>query len=48
VFDEYAETGLRADPSFIRQVEDFDLRRYYHNVVRPRQVGMRFSYNFDG
>jgi iron complex outermembrane receptor protein len=48
VFDEYAETGLRADPSFIRQVEDFDLRRYYHNVVRPRQVGMRFTYNFDG
>jgi outer membrane receptor protein involved in Fe transport len=48
VFDEYAETGVRADPSFIRPVGDFDLRRYYHNVVRPRQVGMRFTYNFDG
>jgi outer membrane receptor protein involved in Fe transport len=48
VFDEYAETGVRADSSFIRPVADFDLRRYYHNVVRPRQVGMRFTYNFDG
>jgi outer membrane receptor protein involved in Fe transport len=48
VFDEYAETGVRADSSFIRPVGDFDLRRYYHNVVRPRQVGMRFTYNFDG
>ena len=47
VFDEYAETGVRADTSFIRPVADFDLRRYYHNVVRPRQVGMRFTYNFD-
>jgi iron complex outermembrane receptor protein len=47
VFDEYAETGVRDDDSQIRQVGDFDLRRYYHNVVRPRQVGMRFSYRFD-
>ena len=48
VFDKYAETGVRNDESFIRQVGDFDLRRYYHNVIRPRQVGMRFVYNFDG
>ena len=48
VFDEYAETGVRLDSSYVRAVEDFDLRRYYHNVVRPRQVGMRFVYNFDG
>jgi outer membrane receptor protein involved in Fe transport len=48
VFDEYAETGVRLDSSFVRQVAGFDLRRYYHNVVRPRQVGMRFTYNFDG
>jgi iron complex outermembrane receptor protein len=48
VFDKYAETGVRVDDSFIRQVEGFDLRRYYHNVVRPRQVGLRFTYNFDG
>ena len=48
VFDEYAETGVRLDSSYIRQVEGFDLRRYYHNVVRPRQIGMRLVYNFDG
>jgi len=48
VFDKYAETGVRADTSFIRPVDDFDLRRYYHNVVRPRQIGMRFTYSFDG
>lgn len=48
VFDEYAETGVRADTSFIRSVDQFDLRRYYHNVIRPRQVGIRFVYNFDG
>jgi outer membrane receptor protein involved in Fe transport len=48
VFDKYAETGVRNDESFIRQVGDFDLRRYYHNVIRPRQVGLRFTYNFDG
>jgi len=48
VFDEYAETGVRADSSFIRAVDQFQLRRYYHNVVRPRQVGLRLTYNFDG
>ena len=47
VFDEYAETGLRDDYGQIRQVGDFDLRRYFHNVVRPRQIGMRFRYSFD-
>jgi len=53
VFDKYAETGVRLDESFIRSVDtgfgtSFDLRRYYHNVVRPRQVGLRLTYNFDG
>lgn len=48
VFDEYAETGARQDPRFISEVGLFDLRRYYHNVLRPRQIGLRFVYNFDG
>ena len=48
LFDEYAETGVRLDQSYIRQVEGWDLRRYYHNVVRPRQVGLRVVYDFDG
>jgi len=47
VFDEYAETGVRADESFVREVGLFDMRRYYHDVVRPRQLGLRFVYNFD-
>jgi outer membrane receptor protein involved in Fe transport len=48
VFDEYAETGVRDDFSQVRQINGWDLRRYYHNVVRPRQIGMRLVYNFDG
>ncbi len=47
VFDEYAQTGVRADTSFIGESGDFTLRRYYHNMVRPRQVGLKFTYTFD-
>jgi iron complex outermembrane receptor protein len=47
VFDKYAVTGVRSDTSNIRAVEGVDLRRYYQNVVRPRQVGLRFTYHFD-
>ena len=52
VFDEYAETGVRGDTSWLYSVgdpsfgTDFTLRRYYHNVVRPRQVGLSFVYDF--
>ncbi len=45
-FDKYAVTGVRADPSFIRPVGQFDLRRYYNNIIRPRQVGLRVNYRF--
>lgn len=48
VFDEYGETGVRGDFEDIENVEGFDSRYYYHNVVRPRQFGMRLRYNFDG
>lgn len=48
VFDEYAQTGVRTDQSYIREVGDFQLRRYYENMVRPRQVGLKFTYNFQG
>lgn len=48
LFDEYADTGVRRDTSTFRQVGLFDLsRRHYHNMVRPRQVGLRFVYNFE-
>jgi len=48
LFDEYADTGVRRDTSTFREVGLFDLsRRHYHNMVRPRQVGLRFVYNFE-
>ncbi|MEZ5570528.1 MAG: TonB-dependent receptor [Halioglobus sp.] len=47
VFDIYAQTGVRTDRSYIRDVGDFELRRYYQNMVRPRQVGLKFTYNFE-
>lgn len=46
VFDKYAETSVRQDSSFIRQVGEVDLRRYYKNVNRPRQTGLRLVYRF--
>jgi iron complex outermembrane receptor protein len=48
VFDKYAETGVRGDFGDIENVEGFDSRYYFHHVVRPRQFGMRFRYNFNG
>lgn len=48
LFDEYADTGVRSDTSAFRDVGLFDLsRRHYHNMVRPRQVGLRVVYNFE-
>ena len=47
IFNKYAETGVRGDVSDIRTVGLFNLRTYYHNVVRPRQIGLRFTYSFD-
>lgn len=47
VFDEYAQTGVRADTSFIGESGLFTMRRYYRNMVRPRQVGLKFTYNFE-
>lgn len=46
VFDKYAETSVRQDASFIRDVSGVDLRRYYKNVNRPRQTGLRVVYRF--
>jgi outer membrane receptor protein involved in Fe transport len=42
--DKFAETGVRLDPSYIRNVNGFDLRRYFRNVLRPRTVGIEFRY----
>ncbi len=42
--DKFAETAVRLDPSYIRNVNGFDLRRYYRNVIRPRSMGIEFRY----
>ncbi len=46
LFNEYAETGVRRDRGFIGPIGVVDSRRFYHDVLRPRQVGVRFIYNF--
>jgi iron complex outermembrane receptor protein len=49
IFDEYAVSGVRSDRSFVGVVYgSFDSRRYSQNVVRPRQIGLRFVYDFEG
>ena len=47
LFDKYAVTSVRQDPSYIRQIGQFDLRRYFQGMLRPRQVGLEFNYRFD-
>jgi outer membrane receptor protein involved in Fe transport len=49
--NEYAETGVRSRPSFVQTVADENgdpvrVRSYSHEVLRPREVGLKFSYAF--
>jgi outer membrane receptor protein involved in Fe transport len=49
--NEYAETGVRSRPSFVQTVADENgdpvhVRSYSHEVLRPREVGIKFSYSF--
>lgn len=44
--DKFAVTGVRQDRSYIRDVGGFALRRYHQDVLRPREVGLRFRYRF--
>jgi outer membrane receptor protein involved in Fe transport len=44
LWDKFAETSVRLEPSSIRSVNGFDVRRYYRNVLRPRSVGLEFRY----
>jgi outer membrane receptor protein involved in Fe transport len=57
-FDKYAVTSVRRDRSYIYPVERFDVvtgdpiasipsRTYYQSMLRPRTVGVEFSYRFD-
>jgi len=48
LFDKYAVTSVRRDPSYIRRVSDyFDSRTYFQSMLRPRTVGLEFNYRFD-
>jgi outer membrane receptor protein involved in Fe transport len=58
VFDKYAITSVRRDRSYIRQIERFDpvtgdqipsiaSRSYFQSPLRPRTVGLEFTYHFD-
>jgi outer membrane receptor protein involved in Fe transport len=42
--DKFAETSVRQDPTFVRDVGNFALRRYFRDVLRPRTVGIEFRY----
>ena len=55
LFNRYVETGVRRDPTFIRQStdednsdggNDFRLRNYHHDVLEPLRVGANFRYEF--
>ncbi|HET7204718.1 MAG TPA: TonB-dependent receptor [Steroidobacteraceae bacterium] len=61
LFDKYAVTSVRRDPSYIRMIERLDWstpdpddqlasipsRTYFQSMLRPRTVGLEFSYRFD-
>jgi outer membrane receptor protein involved in Fe transport len=51
LFNKYAYTGVRSTPVSNQTVTDDDgnpvrVRSYYHDLLRPRQVGLRFTYDF--
>lgn len=46
LLDKFAETAVRQDPTFIRDVNGFASRRYFRNVLRPRTVGVELRYRF--
>jgi outer membrane receptor protein involved in Fe transport len=51
LLDKYAVTGIRSRGSFVQTVADENgdpvhVRSYARQMVRPREVGIRFSYDF--
>ena len=41
-----AATSVRQDLSYVRDVGNFALRRYYRDVLRPRSIGVGVRYSF--
>ena len=51
IFNKYAETGVRLDPSYLGSdfgPNDFQMRRYFKNMITPRTIGIDFRYRFRG
>ncbi|MEQ1578996.1 MAG: TonB-dependent receptor [Steroidobacteraceae bacterium] len=51
LFNKYAVTGVRSTRKFIQTVSDENgdpvkVRSYMEDVLRPREIGLRFSYDF--
>ena len=51
LLDKYAVTGIRSRSSFVQTVADENddpvhVRSYGQQMVRPREIGIRFSYEF--
>jgi outer membrane receptor protein involved in Fe transport len=57
LFDKYAVTSVRRDRTYIRRLgtgptdvvpeEQFASRTYFQSMLRPRTIGLEFSYRFD-
>jgi iron complex outermembrane recepter protein len=55
LLDKYAVTGVRSTPLFVQTVTDAGgvpvdpvrARSYAHDVLRPREIGFRFSYDLE-
>lgn len=51
--DKYAETGVRSTARTIQTVSDINggpvqQRSFFKNVLPPRQIGLRMSWDFNG
>lgn len=52
IWDKFAVTGVRSSRPFVQTVSDENgepvrVRRYYQDVLRPREFGVRVSYDFE-
>ncbi len=52
LLNKYAETGVRSIPQFVQSVADENgdpvrVRYYAHDVLRPRELGFKFTYSLE-
>ena len=47
VFDKFAETGVQSSPLINQTVAGATVRSFVTNVLRPRTIGLRFTYSFE-